>query len=330
MKNLLIANGLLFIFMISACNRAPSPSSRSSVDDAGTDGTLIIFHAGSVTRPVRVIADSFEKKHPRVKILHEICGSRECAKKVTELEKPCDILISSDIDVIESMLYPEYVEGWIGFATNEMVIAFTETSRYHRPIPEQNWPDILLKKDVNYGRSDPDSDPCGYRTLFTFQLAASYYHRPELAKILASKNQKYIRPKEMDLLALLQSGSLDYIFIYRSVALQHHLKFISLPPEINLSNPLLASEYAKAVVSVSGKKPGEKQLVYGSPMVYGITLIRNAPHKKLALLYLDEFLSPKEGLAVFEANGQPALDPLICYPLDSLSASQPCNGQFFR
>ena len=40
--------------------------------------------------------------------------------------------------------------------------------------------DVLMRKDVIYSRSDPDSDPCGYRTIFTFMLAEKYYKKPGL------------------------------------------------------------------------------------------------------------------------------------------------------
>ncbi len=38
-----------------------------------------------------------------------------------------------------------------------------------------NWHEILLRPDVQYGHSDPNSDPCGYRSLLTWQLAEKYY-----------------------------------------------------------------------------------------------------------------------------------------------------------
>ena len=38
--------------------------------------------------------------------------------------------------------------------------------------------DILQRDDVIYSRSDPDSDPCGYRTVFTFMLARNIIKNP--------------------------------------------------------------------------------------------------------------------------------------------------------
>ncbi|MCK7522654.1 MAG: hypothetical protein MZV64_35710 [Ignavibacteriales bacterium] len=43
-----------------------------------------------------------------VKVLLEAAGSLVCARKVTELKKPCDIVASADYFVIDKLLIPEY------------------------------------------------------------------------------------------------------------------------------------------------------------------------------------------------------------------------------
>ena len=108
---------------------------------------------------------------------------------MTELKKPCDIIASSDYFVINEMLIPDYASWSIRFATNEIVIAYQEKSKYSKEINSENWMDILQKKDVIYSRSDPDSDPCGYRTIFTFKLAEKYFKRPGLAEKMSSEKQ---------------------------------------------------------------------------------------------------------------------------------------------
>ena len=115
------------------------------------------------------------------------------------------------------MLIPNFADWNINFTTNEMAIVYHDASRYANEINKDNWYKILLKKDVAYGRSDPNSDPCGYRAVLTSQLAESYYQQKGLAEQLMAKDQNYIRPKETDMLGLLESNAIDYIFLYRSV-----------------------------------------------------------------------------------------------------------------
>src|SRR5512139_181281 len=134
--------------------------------NSGKEQNIIIFHAGSLSVPVKKISKAFEKANPGVRVLPEAAGSVQCARKITELHKPCDIMLSADYSVIDNLLIPEYASWNIRFASNEIVIAYRPESAYSSIFREDNWPDILLKDDVIIGRADPDADPCGYRTVF--------------------------------------------------------------------------------------------------------------------------------------------------------------------
>jgi len=270
---------------------------------------LIIFHAGSLAVPFRQISEEFNTSHPNVKIILEASGSRICARKISDLDRTCDILASSDYTVIDTLLLPEHAEWNIKFAANEMVIAFRKDSRRAEKINKDNWHDILLDKDVAFGRSDPNADPCGYRTVLTTTLAERFYKRPGLADKMLAKDQRYIRPKEVDLLTLLEVGELDYMFIYRSVAEQHNLEYLVLPDEINLKNADLSNFYKTASVSLTGKQPGTFITKFGEPIVYGVTIPKNAPNRELAMVFLAFLLETDSGGAILEKNGQTSVVP---------------------
>lgn len=264
---------------------------------------VIIFHAGSLSMPFRTIALEYMKANPGVTIEMEAAGSVECARKITELKKPCDIMASADYFIIDEMLIPDYASWNVQFATNSMVIAFSEKSAKSKEIDTSNWIDILLEKEIIFGRSDHNSDPCGYRTILTLKLAEKYYGREGLSELYMGKDRNMVRPKEVDLVALLESNAIDYIFIYKSVALQHNLKFIELPTEINLSDSLLNNHYSSVSVDITGSKPGEYITIYGSPMVYGVTLLNNAPERDAAIDFLS-FLLGDRGLEIMGEMGQ--------------------------
>ena len=69
---------------------------------AGLSGDLIIFHAGSLSVPMKEIKAEFNKLYPNVNVLMEPAGSVECARKITDLKKPCDIMAASDYKVIDN------------------------------------------------------------------------------------------------------------------------------------------------------------------------------------------------------------------------------------
>lgn len=287
---------------------------------AGIAGDLVIFHAGSLSVPFREIAAEFKKLHPEVNILMEAAGSVASARKITDLGKPCDIMASADYSVIDNMLVPKFADWNIKFAGNEMCVVYSEKARYASQVNSGNWTEILQKPYVAFGRSDPNSDPCGYRTVMMLQLAEKYYKKPGLKNRFLQKDQIYMRPKETDLLALIETGTVDYIFIYRSVAVQHKLKFLTLPDQINLKNPDFASEYASAKVEINGKKPGEKETMSGEPMVYSFTILRDAPNKAAALAFAGFLLSRDKGMKIMVKNGQPSVVPAKVDNYDKIPA----------
>ncbi len=293
---------------------------RSSVSGRESQ-QLIIFHAGSLAVPFKEICRQFNGIHPGVKIISEAAGSRMCARKISDLDKPCDVMASADYTVIDELLIPEHA-GWnIKFASNEIVIAYTKNARQADQINKDNWYDILQDENVTFGRSDPNSDPCGYRALLTMMLAEKFYGEPGLAGSMAAKDQQYIRPKEVDLLALLETRILDYIFIYRSVAVQHKLKYLVLPDEINLKKAEMADFYKTASVRLTGKEPGTFITKQGGPIIYGVTIPNNAPNRKPALDFLKFLLNPDLGGVILERNGQSTVVPSPTETYDKLPES---------
>ena len=227
-------------------------------------------------------------------------------------------MASADYTVINNLLIPKYADWNIKFVSNEMAIVYNQSSRYANEVTANNWYDILLKKDVAFGRSDPNSDPCGYRAILTCKLAEKYYGINNFTKNITAKDDNYIRPKETDLLALLESHFLDYIFLYRSVAQQHGLKYLILPDSVNLKNPQLENYYKTVSVNISGKTPYESITKKGSPMIYGITIPKNAPNYDLAVKFLQFLLNKDKGLKIMEENGQGSLVPSVSETFDKI------------
>ncbi|MBL5980996.1 molybdenum ABC transporter substrate-binding protein [Petrotoga sp. 8T1HF07.NaAc.6.1] len=272
-------------------------------------GEIVVFHAGSLSVPFAQIEKAFESQYPGTDVIREAAGSREAVRKVTDLGREADVIGSADYTVIENLMIPEYTEWYINFANNEMVIMYTEDSRYKDEINSDNWYEILLRPDVEYGHSDPNADPCGYRSQIVWKLAEKYYKVDNLYKKLADNcPPKNVRPKETDLIALLEAGELDYIFIYKSVALQHRMPYVELPEQINLKSTKYADFYATASFDVTGKEPGEMITQIGQPMVYALTIPNNAPNLQGAIAFIKFVIGP-QGRAIMEENGQPPINP---------------------
>lgn len=282
------------------------------------DQNLLILHAGSLSVPFKQMSQAFMEEYPGITVRTEAAGSRTCARKITELNSPADVMASADSEVIKSLLIPDYADYCIDFATNEMVIMYREDSPEANRLTEDNWFEIILRPEIEYGHSDPNADPCGYRTMLTWQLAEMYYKVPGLYHdLISNRPLKNIRPKEVDLLSLLEISELDYIFIYRSVAEQHHGRYLLLPVEINLKSFEHAAHYQTVSVELTGRKPGETIIRKGAPMVYGMTIPKTAQNPELAVKFI-AFVLGSEGQRIMQENGQPEFVPARVDRFDTL------------
>jgi molybdate/tungstate transport system substrate-binding protein len=248
--------------------------------------------------------------HPAVDIQREGAGSQACARKITDLGKECDIMASADYKVIDKLLIPDFADWNVRFATNQLVLCYTDSSKDADKVNADNWYEILQQDGIVWGHSDPNLDPCGYRSLMVLQLAEKHYGIGNLYNdVVANRPIENVRPKSVELISLLQSGNMDYAWEYLSVAVQHDLKYVILPDEINLGNYQFDDTYAGAVVEVSGKEPGTTMEIKGKSVTYGVTLLKDAPNKTAAIAFLEFMLKPESGLAILESLGQPPFIP---------------------
>lgn len=317
---------ILLVFLLFSFSCSGSADSFSSDKEI----KLLVVHAGSLAIPFKEISKEFMKSYPEVEVMLESYGSRTAARQVSDLKRQVDVLASADSDVIRKLLYPEYADFCINFTTNEMVLVYTSKSLFKEEINMSNWFDIILRDGVETGHSDPNSDPCGYRAVLTMKLSEKFYKKPGLFKILKNSiKKKNIRPKEVDLLAMLETGELDYLFIYRSVAEQHKLEHLSLPAQVNLRSAEFADLYSTVSINISGKKPGEMITKKGAPMVYGMTIPKTVQHRAWAVKFIDFILNEK-GREIMMRNGQPVLSPYIVDNPGNLPAelniSSPCSS----
>lgn len=283
---------------------------------------ITVFHAGSLAVPFNEIEKAFEAKYPMYDVQREASGSRAAARKISEIGRAADVMASADYKVIDNLLIPKDAKFNAHFATNEMAIAFTPHSKYADEINSKNWPEIFLRDGVKVGHSNPNMDPCGYRSIMVTQLAEKYYKVDGFYEKLFGYGDSYkvgkedkskvvVRPKETDLLALIEAKAYDYLYIYKSVAEQHGLKYITLPKEVSLKDNEFADFYKTSAFKIDGKKPGTYITKKGGPMVYGITVAQNtkSPKTKDGAVKFVNFVLSSEGQEIMAKNGQGVINP---------------------
>jgi molybdate/tungstate transport system substrate-binding protein len=297
--------------LLSLLLLAASPATSSPLAlDAQFSGPLSVFNAGSLAHPFRALLAAFVREHPAVRPTQESSGSLEAVRKLTELGKIPDVLAVADHNVIAKLLLPDRASWYVGFASNAMVLAYSTRSAAAASVSGDNWWEILLRPGVRWGISNPALDPNGYRAHMVFQLAERHYRRPGLARRLeAAVRSRYVRPSEAQLLGLVQAGELDYAWSYRSLATTAGLRWVSLPSQIDLSDPARAEEYASARVRLPGSRLGSADSVEfrGEPILYALTIPTGAAHPELGRAFVQFVLSDR-GQEILRQEGFVVLD----------------------
>lgn len=272
--------------------------------------TLTVFAAGTLGKTFTTLARGFEKEHPGVTVQPQFGGSVKMVKQVTVLHQPADVVAVADYSAIPKYMFKgdegqKPAADWsIGFLGNAVTFVYTPKSKGAKEVDAANWWRVLSQPGVQIGRSNPDTDPSGYQTLQMLDLANGYYKQPDLAaRILANAPKSNMRDTETDLIAALELGQIDYLAIYRSDAVQHHMESIDLPPQINLSDPKYAADYAKAQAHTAGG------VLTGKPIVYAMTIPTSAPHPRLAQEFVAYVLGPAGQKVIAEYGFIPMKHP---------------------
>lgn len=259
-----------------------------------------ILHAGALRKPIKELFFLLRERYPHLKVEIEYAGSRSCAKAVAG-GKIVDVLILADQKIFYDLLIPKYVDKCFVFATDQIVLGYDHFSTGAEDISKNNWMKVLLGQGVKYARSNHHLDPCGYRTLMLWQLAEKYYQMPGLFAQLEN-SQSNLYPKSIDVAVALLEGEIDYGFIYMSVARQMDLNYITLPAEINFSDPRLAEHYAQAKVLVEGNYSGLEVEISGVPIEFAAAIPNNAEYKDIAREFI-LLLTSFQGEEILERNG---------------------------
>ncbi|NLK89931.1 MAG: tungstate ABC transporter substrate-binding protein WtpA [Clostridiaceae bacterium] len=297
-------------------------TSAGCTDTSPEQTILTVIPAGSLLYPLEDIEAAFETQHPKIDVRIEGHGSIQAIRQVTDLEREVDVVAVADASLIPDMMYRPMAEGggnytdwYVPFAGNELVVAYTNRSAGADEITQENWYQVLARPDVRVGFSNPMLDACGYRALMVTALAEEYYGEsglfeaiigssfdPPLTVTRADGIRKITLPERMRpadekvairdgsiyLLSLLDAGGIDYAFEYRSVAEEHGLRWIDLPPQINLGSAEHADDYQKVHVTLGFRRfqsIGSERV--GQPIVYAITIPANAPHPDEARMFVD-------------------------------------------
>ena len=242
-------------------------------------------------------------------------GSTALANEIKGKLRFPDIFISADPAVNTTLMGANngnYVSWYAPFIRTSMVIGYNPNSKFAADFQAaasgtKNWYQVLQESGIRIGRTDPLLDPKGVRTIELMELAETYYHQPGLTnKILgSSENSSQIFPEE-ELVTRLTSGQLDAGFFYLNEVTDASLPFVTLPTQINLSDPSLNTTYAAATYT----NPTTKKVSKGSAIVYTITIPSTSKNMAGAIAFVQFIFSP-QGETLFTNDGLTLATPKL-------------------
>ncbi|GMF30540.1 unnamed protein product [Phytophthora lilii] len=301
---------LVVVVVLAACGVFSSSSTSSSdAASATASGNVTIYHAGSL---VGLMDD---KLAPAFTAATGIAtsllakGSVKLANLIANGSQ-ADVFISADASVNTELLMGDangnLISWYISFGETSIGLGYYPESPYADVFAAvQNgsllWYEALLQNpSMKLGRTDPDVDPKGYRTVMMFKLAEEHYNTTGLiSSILGNATNRDQIFSEENLETYLMSGDLDVGFFYAVEAGSlRRVNFITLPEAINMGNPALNDEYA--TVSYTNSETGT---VYnGSAAIYTVTILNNATHMSEAEKFVAYLLS-SDGQTVLTEQG---------------------------
>ncbi len=272
---------------------------------------VVILISGCIGNSgVKIICDeSFEYplsniENTGIKINENIAQSFNCISSV----KDQDIIIVSDYNLI-TLLYPKKASYYIEFARDSIVIAYSKEI-------DKKWYEM---KDAKIGIMNPNTSACGYQSLMVLKLAEIYYGDNSILDNFICKNTKIKDGETINIPETLGANEnvlvetsfsdlindlnkVDFIFIYKSMAKRENLKYIELPPQINLGETEYRNMYRQAVVRLFSNT-----LISGNPVIYGFSILSTDPE---AIKFADFILNTK-GKKLLEDSGLIPLNPAL-------------------
>ena len=219
-----------------------------------------------------------------------------------------DVFVAITLGPIDILKKAGMIGPAVPVASTQMVIVYSSKSKFVSEFEaaaqgKKPWYDVLQTPSLRFGRTDPATDPQGQNIIFSMLLAQTYYKQPGLAdQILGGYQNPQQIFTEPSLLSRLEAGQIDASSGYLSAARSHHLPFIELPDEINLSNPEMDAKWYKTVQFSIKLASGKEATLNTQPLVFYATVLKDSKQPALAERFV-QFLQSTEGQKMLADNG---------------------------
>jgi molybdate/tungstate transport system substrate-binding protein len=132
-------------------------------------------------------------------------------------------------------------------AANSVLTAYNSGAASNTTDAWYDFFSIISSGSVKIGISNPNADPAGYRAWIVLEAASQAYAHDStfFGNRMISNNGNVTAASAADLVSPLETGQIQFLFIYKSAAIAHKLNYLQLPDKVNLGNPKYSEFYAR-------------------------------------------------------------------------------------
>ncbi len=247
-------------------------SSTSSSSIVSTSPPLILYSADAYVVETAALASGFTS-HTGIQTLPpKGGGSLTLAREIAQ-GNPVSVFLSVSKSAVSSTYLNSTAPGWaIAFAGDQMSIAYSNATKHDlaaekvitafQSASETNttgaWSAFysnLTSGSVKVGMSDPNADPAGFRGWLVLEAAGFAYaegNQSHFTTRMLQNKGNVTGASAADLVAPLQAGQIQFLFIYRSAAVAQNLNYLHLPSSVNLGNPSIEKYYSQFTYKTAG------------------------------------------------------------------------------
>lgn len=286
--------GLALVAVVAVTMGALAGCGPSTGGSSMAKGTVQVAYAGSLVNLMEHTLGPDFSKATGYGYQGKGAGSTALANQIKSRLIQPDVFISASAKAytpLEGAANGSLVNWRINFGATAMVIGYSPQSHFADQFKAAAagttpWYRVLQMSGLRLGRTDPKLDPKGVNTIYTMELAETYYHQPGLTKAILGDNENaaQIFPEET-LVARLTSGQLDAGFFYQNEVIDAHLPSIPLPTAINLSDTTQKAAYAQVSYTAA-----DGTVSHGAPILYSVTIPSNARNTAGAVAFVQYLL----------------------------------------
>ncbi len=307
-----------------------SNGGQNSTTISSNSSPLILYSADAYVAESQALETAFTN-HTGIQTAPPKAGGSLLLGQQIAQGNPVSVFLSVSKTAVQPAVLKNQSAGWaVAFATDEMALGYSNSTMQNSAAVDvvnsynaarssnttSAWFDFYTKLtsgSVKVGISNPNADPAGFRAWLVLQAAGALYagnRSNYFVDRMLTNNGNVSGASAADLVAPLQAGQIQFLFIYKSAISVHHLELVELGSGVNLGDPSYDAFYSRFSYSTSS---GVQE---GSAIVLYLAVPKDSTNYEGSLSFVSFVVT--DGASILQPFGLGTLTPARVYNDTSL------------